>query len=71
MSPILYLGQNKKLTKETIKEFSLNIEEQKLTQGTSLHKFDHVKQNVRIAANIGRIKEIKQYNKINVISKLQ
>ena len=52
LSPIPYQGQAQKLNQATIKEFGLNQEDQKKSQGTTLHKVDHIKQNVRIAGNI-------------------
>lgn len=71
IQPIPYSGLHKKLNQETIKEFNLNHEEQEQTQGTSLHKVDHIKQNMMIACNIDKLNEIKHYNQINVVSKLK
>lgn len=71
LQPIPYSGLHKKLNQETVKEFNLNSEEQEQTQGTSLHRVDHVKQNMRIAGNIDKLREIKQFNHMHVVSKLQ
>ena len=40
--PIPYTGLNKRLGKKTVEEFHLNKHEQNVSQGTALHKFDHI-----------------------------
>lgn len=40
--PIPYTGLNKRLGRKTVEEFRLNKHEQNVSQGTTLHKFDHI-----------------------------
>lgn len=58
MSPIPYTGTGKKLGSQTIEEFHLSNKEVAKAQGINLHKYDHIKQNIYLAANFQQVKNI-------------
>lgn len=49
VKPIPYTGNGTKLTKKTILEFNLSKKDEMELDN---HKFDHVSQNIQLAANI-------------------
>lgn len=56
--PIPYTGLNKRLGKKTVEEFRLNSHEQNVSQGTALHKYDHIQQNIYMASNINQLRNL-------------
>ena len=46
VAPIPFTGLNCQLPRETIKTFKLTERDQEMSQGTKLHKYNHIAQNI-------------------------
>ena len=63
-----YTGLKNKLDKQTVAYFNLESE-QELTRGQKVHKYDHITQNILLAANINHHKLLTQTFKKSVLDK--
>mmetsp|Transcript_13546 Transcript_13546/g.21137 ORF Transcript_13546/g.21137 Transcript_13546/m.21137 type:complete len:129 (+) Transcript_13546:842-1228(+) len=69
IKPVPYTGIKNRLLKSTIDEFRLTKKEQELSQGTNLHRFNHVNQNIKLASSIRQLYGVRQSFKKSVLSK--
>jgi DNA topoisomerase VI subunit A len=69
VQPIQYSGFSQKINEKTVKDFKLTSQDIAETNGTKLHKFNHVQQNIKLAANIREYKSIQHSFKKSVLAK--
>jgi len=69
VKPSPFSGMNSKLMRKTIKEFRISKKEQEASLGSTIHKINHIDNNIKLASNIHQLKNIQQLFKRSVLSK--
>lgn len=69
VKPIPYSGYSAALHPTTIEQFKMSKKEQEISAGTKIHKFNHISQNIKLAANIREYYNTQHSFKRSVLSK--
>ena len=69
IQPIPFTGLNNALPIQTAHDFKLTEKDKEMSQGTKIHRFNHIAQNIQLASQIREVKNVQQCFKRSVLAK--
>jgi len=58
VQPIPFSGLNHQLPRDTIQRFKLTERDKEMSQGTKIHRYNHIAQNIQLASQIREVKNV-------------